>query len=263
MNNASTPDGRGQDRPNDAEPFFPSEGPFNTVVPLAEIGRGPAPLATVDAADVGRPVEAAWARGEQRVRRAGRKDDEETTLVPARAGRARGARKPWAVTATVIVLSVAAGLASGSYLIWSSQRAPQAQASAPPAAEAPSLPPPPVAPQEEAVSKIEKVSEPVKDDKPNEVAKAEKPNEVAPAPKPEPPARTATAPRAERPARAAAEAREVTPAPKPARVQPAPASRARVTTAERRPPAPAPSARSLPVSAPPPSAKSKKVIQWP
>src|SRR5215208_6345330 len=116
MNNASTPGGRGQDRPNDAGPFFPSEGSFNPVVPLSELGHAPAPLQTVDAADVGRPAEAAWAREEHRARRAGRKEEEETTLVPTRA---LAARQPWAVTAAVIALSVAAGLASGAYLIWS------------------------------------------------------------------------------------------------------------------------------------------------
>src|SRR5215207_7884236 len=101
MNNASTPGGRGQERPNDAGPFFPSEGSFNPVVPLSELEHAPAPLPAVDAADVGRPAEAAWAREEYRASRAGPKD-EETTLVPART---RGERRPWAVTAVVIALS--------------------------------------------------------------------------------------------------------------------------------------------------------------
>lgn len=271
MIDASTPDGRGQDRPNDAEPFFPSEGSFNTVVPLSEVGRAPAPspLVRTKAADSGKPAEAAWAR---EAHRAGLKEEEETTLVPARSGGVRGARRSWVVTAAVITLSVAAGLASGTYLIWSSQRAPQAQTSAQAAPEAPSLPPAPapeatpapVAEQVEAVTKVEQVNEPVKDERPREVAKAEKSDEVARAPKHEPPLRANDAPRAERATRAEAEAREVTAAPKPARSQsPAPA-RTRVVTAERRPPATPPSsARSLPISSPPPSAKSRKVIQWP
>lgn len=256
MNNASTPDGRGQERPNDAEPlpFFPSEGSFNAVVPLSEIGH----LPTVDAANVGKPAEAAWAREAHRAH----VKEEDETLVPSRRRRARRARPSWLVTASVIALSVAAGLASGTYLIWSAQRAPEAQASAPPAAEAPSLPPPaPVAEQVEAETNVEPAHEPVPAEKPREVAKAERSDEAAPAPKPEPPARTPSAPRAERPARSVAEPKETTPAPKPERPRNAPA-RPRLTTAERQPPA-TPAARTLPVSSPPPSAKSKKVIQWP
>ncbi len=258
MNNASTPDGRGQDRPNDAEPlpFFPSEGSFNAVVPLSELGQTPAPLVPFDAADVGKPAEAAWAREAHRAR----PNEEDETLVPSRARRARRARPSWLVTASVIVLSVAAGLASGTYLIWSAQRAPEAQASAPSAAEAPSLPPAPVAEQLEADRNVEPANEPVRVEKPREVAKTERTDEVAPAPKSEPHARTPGAPRAERSARTVAEPKETTPAPKPAPPRRAPSS-ARLTTAEQQPPATP--ARTLPVSSPPPSAKSKKVIQWP
>lgn len=265
MNNASTPDGRGQDRPHDAEPFFPSEGSFNPVVPLSELGHAPASLTRADAAAVGRPVEAAWAREKYRARRTARKEEEETTLVPARA---RRARQSWPITAAVIALSVAAGLASGTYIIRSSQRSPEAQPPATVAVEAPPLPPAPVAVQvEEANKNIEKVNEPVRAEKTSEVARAEQSNEVAHAPKPGPPVRTADAPRAERPARAEAEPKavaepqEVTHAPKPTRTRSAPPSRTRLTTAEREPRAPA--ERTLPISSPPSNAKSKKVIQWP
>jgi hypothetical protein len=267
MNNASTADGRGQDRPNDGEPFFPSEGAFNPVVPLSEIGRAPAPapLSRTDGADAGRPAEAAWAR---EAHRPGWKDEEETTLVPARG--VRGVQQSWAVTATVIVLSVAAGLASGTYLIWSSRRAPEPQTPAQVAAEAPTLQPAPAtdatpapaAVQEEANTKVEKVNETVRDETPREVAKAGKPSEAPRAPKEAPqPERPANAARAERTTRESAEAREVTPAPKPARTQSAAPSRPRVTTAAKQPPAP--SERSLPISAPPSNARSRKVIQWP
>jgi cytoskeletal protein RodZ len=263
MNEAPTPDGRGQDRPRDAEPFFPSEGTFNPVVPLSEIGRRPANLPAVDPADVGRPAEAAWAREAHRARL----KEEEETLVPARNRRARGVRRPWLVPASVIALSVAAGLASGSYLIWSSQRAQQSQPPARVAAEAtapapaPDASPAPAAEQEAAATKSEKAGEPARDERPGEVAKAEKSSGPAPAkgaqrqepPPPQP------APRAERAARAAAaEAKEATPAPKPARTQSAPTPRPRVSTAETHPPA-----RTPPISSPPPSARSKKVIQWP
>jgi hypothetical protein len=264
MNNASTAEGRGQDGPEDAEPFFPSEGTFKSVVPLSEIGRTPvaplpAPLLPVNSADVGRPAEAAWAR---EAHRAEWKEEEETTLVPARDAAARGARQSWVVTAAVITLSVVAGLASGAYLIWSSGSAPEAQRSAQVAAETPALQsapantatPTPVAEEVEATAKVEREDKAVEDEKAGEVAKAERSREVA---------RPAPTPRAERSARAAAEAREVEPAPKSARSQSAAAARTRVTTAERRPPAPAKSERTLPVSSPPPSAKSRKVIQWP
>jgi hypothetical protein len=249
MNNAATPEGRGAERPHDAEPLFPSEGPFNPVVPLSEIdgAHAPAPLVPVDPADVGRPAEADWAR---EAHRAGRKEEEEATLVPSRARRARKARPSWVFTAGVIALSVLAGVSSGTYLIWSSQRAAPPQGPAQVAAEAPAPQPAPAL----AAEKVEAADEPAKVEKSDEVVKAERPREAA---RPEP------TPRAERPARAAAEAREVTPAPRPARAQSAPPARPRPTTAERRPPAPAPSERDLPISSPPPTARSKKVIQWP
>ena len=253
MNNASTPDGRGQDGPRDAEPFFPSEGTFNAVVPLSEIDQAHAvaPLPTVDPADVGKPAEAAWAREAHRARW---KEEEEETLVPARAARARGGRPSWLAAASVIALSVAAGLASGTYLIWSSRRAPSAQTSARVAAEAPTLPPAPVTEQAEAVTQVEKAQATVKDEKPKEVSQAEQPGADAHAPKqatPLPPT-----PRAARVTRAAVEAKEMTPAPKPSRTQSAASPRPRSTTPAQQPPAP-------PISSPPPTAKSKKVIQWP
>jgi hypothetical protein len=264
MNNASTADGPGQDVPQDAEPFFPSEGTFNAVVPLSEVGRAPAPLPPVDAA----AAESAWARDGHRA--ALKEEEEETTLVPARRGGARGttvpgARRSRVFPAAVIALSITAGLASGSYFIWSSQRAPAAQQTAPSdaatrvEAEAPTLQPANAATPAPVVEEVEADA---KAGRADEAAKAEKAGEVVKAEKSPEPARVAPTPRAARPARAAAaEVREVTPAPKPARSQSAPTPRPRVTTAERRPPRP--TARTLPISSPPPSAKSKKVIQWP
>ncbi|HWS90349.1 MAG TPA: hypothetical protein VN282_25485 [Pyrinomonadaceae bacterium] len=251
MSNASTPEGRGPERPHDAEPFFPSEGTFNPVVPFSEIGETPAPLTlpAVDPADVGKPAEAAWAR---EAHRAGRKEEEET-LVPSRAARAPRGRPSWLVPAVVIAISVVAGLASGSYLIWSAQRAREATPPAQVAAEAPALPPAPPAEQAESPTKVEEVREPVEDKKSGEVAKAEKSAEPSPAPKPAPSPQPA--PRAEQVARAA-EARETKPAPRPARTPSAAPARPRLTTAARQPPAP-------PISSPPPTSKSKKVIQWP
>lgn len=279
MNNAPTAGGRGTEGPHEPEPFFPSEGTFHPVVPLSEVGREtrPAPLPTVKAADAGKPAEASWAR---EAHRAALKDEEEATLVPKRRSGARGAGRSWFAPAVVIALSVLAGLASGTYLIRSTQRGAGAQPPAPvqspaqAAAGAPSLPPAseatpaPVAEAVVAETKVEKVKEAAAEDKSGEgesgeVANAEKPREGArpaatvesPSPRPAPPAR------AERPARAASEAREVAPAPKPSRGESAPPARTRATAAAKRPPAP--SARALPVSDPPPSSKSRKVIQWP
>ena len=250
MSNASTPDGRGQDRPNDAESFFPSEGTFNAVVPFAEIGHAPAPLAPFDPADAGKPAEAAWAREAHRARWR----EEEETLVPSRAGRARRARPSWLTTAAVITLSVLAGLVSGTYLIRSAQRTAATEPPAEVAVEAlPTLPPAPVAEPLKAEAKAEVVSEVVKDSKSNEVAKAGKSDEVARTPEPETPIRNA--PRTER---AAAEPREVMPAPKPSRTQSASPSRPRPTNVVQQTPR-----ATLPISTPPPTAKSKKVIQWP
>ena len=252
MNNAPTPDGRGQDRPNDAETFFPAEGSFNPVVPFSEIGHAPAPLAPFDPADVGKPAEAAWARG---AHRAARRDEEET-LVPSRAGRARKARPSWVTTAAVIALSVAAGLVSGTYLIRSAQRT----AATPPTAELAAEAPAPAAERPEAVSTPEKAGAAVKQEEP---AKVEKTVEAAHASKQSPPLPSAPAPRAERVARAAVEAREVTPAPRPTRSPSAPPSRPRPAAVARQTPRAAPPERTLPISTPPPTAKSKKVIQWP
>jgi hypothetical protein len=263
LSNPSTPEGRGQEWPNDAEPFFPSEGTFNPVVPLSEIGESPAPLTlpAVNPADVGKPAEAAWAREAHRARL----KEEEETLVPSRAARARRSRPSWLAPAAVIAVSVLAGLASGSYLIWSSQHAREAPTPAQVATETPALPPAPaseatpvpVTEQAEAATKVERVKDPVKDEKPAEVAKAEKP--VGPAPKQATPPQPA--PRAEQVTRVAAEAKEVTP--KPARERSAASTRTRPTTVAQQPTKAASSERALPISSPPPTAKSKKVIQWP
>jgi hypothetical protein len=261
MNNAPTAGGRGNEGPHEAEPFFPSEGTFNPVVPLSEIGGepGPAPLPALNAADVGRPAEAAWAR---EAHRAALKEEE--TLVPSRARSVPVARQSWGLPAAVVALSVLAGLISGVYLIRSTQRAAESKTPARVEAEAPSLPPPPVVEEAAAEAEVETLKEAAAEVKSSEVAKAESPREVTPRVSTDesspPTPRPAPSTRAERPARAAAEAREVTPTPKPARVEsPAPA-RTRLRAAAKQTPPPA---RDLPISSPPPSAKSRKVIQWP
>ncbi|HLM59076.1 MAG TPA: hypothetical protein VK422_23430, partial [Pyrinomonadaceae bacterium] len=86
---ASGAEGRGQVGRGEAEPFFPSEGNFNAVVPLS-------------------------GRGEE-------EQEDETTLVPARVAR-RSAHEPharkrveqsWAILAAAVVLSAVAGAAAG------------------------------------------------------------------------------------------------------------------------------------------------------
>jgi hypothetical protein len=269
MTNASTAGGGGHERPDDAEPFFPSEGSFNAVVPLSEVARAPAVRG--GGPDAGQPAEAAWARA---ARRAEAKEEEETTLVPARDARARGRGSAWGLTAVALVLSVAAGVAAGAYLVWSAQptAAPAVEANAAtqtapqpetqtatattetPAVEA-------NAEKSNAIVEDEKTA----DEKAAEVFKGKRSSEVARAPKEANEAKTrATEPapsRAERPARPASEERET--AAKPAPRQSNAAPRARVTAASKPPHTASTSARALPISTPPPSAKSKKVIQWP
>ncbi len=143
MSDASTAHGTEPAEPITQEPFFPSEGDFNTVVPLSQVAR--APFAAERSGDDGRPAEAAWAREDRRgnavAKRGARGVEEEETLVPARGVRRRGAgvgsrpgagRRPWTVTAAAVLLSVLAGVAAGSYLVWSKR---PAVADAPPAPE--------------------------------------------------------------------------------------------------------------------------------
>jgi hypothetical protein len=296
MSDASTAHGAEPAEPIKPEPFFPSEGDFSTVVPLSEVAR--APHTAERSANDGRPAEAAWARAERRgtavARRGARVGEEEETLVPARAGRRREARvgsrpaagqRPWTVTAAAVLLSVLAGVAAGSYLVWSKR---PAGSNAPPAAEAASqevaadtAPPAPAAPPvAEAAPPVVEV-EPVAPEPPARAAEAateakpersvETPSRAEKSAPPtaepttraaaEPATRDAARPRA-RAERAAPDATPAAPAPRPARND-APARRAATTTAARRTTRPATAARQLPVSAPPPSSKSKTVIQWP
>lgn len=288
MSDASTTHGSEPAEPIKPEPLFPSEGVFSTVVPLSQVAH--APYTAERSADDGRPAEAAWARQDRRgtgvARRGARGVDEEETLVPTRAGRRRGAhvgsrpdagQRPWTVTAAAVLLSVLAGVAAGSYLVWSKR---PVGLNAPPAAETASqevaadIPPPaPAAPP--AVE-----AEPVAPEQPEHATAAAAATEAKPErsvetssraekstpPAPEPATRSAAQPRA-RTERAAPDATTTTPAPRPARNETPPRSEASprraATTAERRPTRPAAPVRQLPVSAAPPSSKPKTVIQWP
>jgi len=294
MMDASTAQGQEPNEPTGRKPFFPEEGAFNTVVPLSQVGLEP--VSKRDDPDAGQPAEAVWALEDRRVE--GRVEDEdEATLVHARGGdshaaerAARGgtARQPWGVTALVIALSTFAGVAAGSYLVWSKRPveavthapsaaghstagtvlAPAAEPTPPPASAQPAQPdaPAPAATSTEdaeTAANEETAAEP--DAKVETASTANAPRTTPPpaaprAASPEPAAARAaeTRPREER---AAAAAREARPAPRVARTEtPAPRTTAR---AEKRPPIPVLSGRTLPVSSPPASAKPRTVIQWP
>lgn len=271
MSDASTAHGGEPTKPIKPESFFPSEGDFSTVVPLSQFAR--APYTAGKGEGDGRPAEAAWARKDRRGARAG---EEEETLVPARAVRRRDARvgsrpgagqRPWGVTAAAVLLSVLAGVAAGSYLVWSKR---PAGSDAPPAAETASQevaadiqPPAPIAPPvveaEPVAPEAPAPAAAVTEAKPEKSVETLSRNEKS-TPTAEPATRAAVQPRA-RAERVAPDTTAATAAPRPARND-APPRRA-ATNAERPPTRPATPARQLPVSAPPPSSKSKTVIQWP
>ncbi|HEX8353088.1 MAG TPA: hypothetical protein VF611_09325 [Pyrinomonadaceae bacterium] len=299
MTDASTSQGREPNEPRHPEPFFPSEGAFSTVVPLSQVGQAAAHRGVT--ANAGRPAEADWAREDSRKGGAGA--GEEETLVPARVSRARRARRDaetrraaprWLATAAVITLSVVAGVAAGTYLVWS--RYPlEARVPAAPAADAgtlnqaatevlaPEPPPaaPPAAPEEVTAAADDAVANAADDTVASApsaaVATAEKTETPAPARKAEPPSAepaTRRAAETERRAveaesraavreRAKAEAVAPAPAPRPAPRETPPRRQDAPARARPRPPATAATGRALPVSTPPPSSRSRTVIQWP
>lgn len=271
MNDGSGSEGHGQGEHREAEVLFPAQGDFSPVVPLSQSGR--------EAARAGEPPASA-----------GPDEPEETTLVPARTspGR-RPAHTPrakqeveqsWAFLAAAVVLSLAAGAAAGVYMLrW--QRPAETYRTGPPAAEGvaagkvegtepaagPSTPQPsgpgPQSDRDRLAAGAGSSVQPAETAAAVEAdTKAERVHTSAPLQKAspqaaEPPARRAAEPepRAARPAREAAEA---LPAPR--------LTRANVGSPHTERNAPATVTRpELPalVSSPPPSAKPKKVIQWP
>lgn len=270
------------DEETDAAPFFPSEGTFSAVVPLSEVraGRDSARRST---ALVAKPAEP-------------RESEEEATLVPARGGRGRLARRApgagrdgrrWLAMTGAVVLSVVAGLAVGAYMVWTQQarqaRPPAAQAADAPAPNADAAaasqaapevpltePAPDAAPAPEPAAEVVKVEPVVSPEASADDAKPAKPAEAAAA-KPAartPAAETAARREAETGTRAAARERARAAA---AESAPAPRAAARREPAPRRQAAPerartsatASRGRALPVSSPPPSARPRTVIQWP
>lgn len=278
-----------------APALFPPVGNFNAVVPLSEIDAdsvarvtAPAPLPT---------NKSLGARA--RVREREHDETEEATLVPSRAARASKRLRPatrrpsWPVMIMALALSLAAGLAAGVYLIKSNMPVEiQAPASmtesaandAAPAAETTNSQPTqaasesrpegePQAETSEARPRAESNHDTVASHVDAEVS-AEKTSRDLPAPKhaaaaeassgrvertPEtsPAKATAVERTPERPARKATPSTTNTPA-RPEAVR----TRRATSAAERAPVLRAPE-RSLPVSSPPSSAKSKRVIQWP
>lgn len=248
----------------EAEPLFPSEGTFSAVVPLSQVREER--VAADDSATASDPTP--------------EKSDEEATLVPTRlspaqrTGRAatrdaktkRGSRH-WLATAAAVLLSVTAGVAAGAYMVWTRQARPpvtRAADVAPPTQPAPQAAP--TEPTQATATDTPKASAPSA-----EVVKVER-EDVAKTPaevgKPEPaPRREAESERhaseseqrASRRARAHAETADA--APKPARAASAP--RRQASPARTRPNTTAAAGRTLPVSSPPPTSRSRTVIQWP
>jgi hypothetical protein len=137
MTNAPTTSGREDDnaRANEesgAPVLFPLEGDFSAVVPLSEVGNAPEAYRVAPA-----PVEAAESLVVRGAARDVQDESEVVTLVPVRAGRTaaarpRSGRPSWPVTIAALTLSVVAGLTAGIYLI-KSGRPVQIEAPASPA----------------------------------------------------------------------------------------------------------------------------------
>jgi hypothetical protein len=255
--------------------FFPPDGEIRPVVPLTEIGDARQVGETTPPATVGEvesePGEDARHKVSQPVRGERRDAPDETTHVAARptrattahsrpAARAKGARQSWAAPLAALALSLLAGLVAGTYLIKSvrptATRQPATEARAAATPLGPEQAPTPVAPADadggaEAEVAARKGAGPV----PKSVAR-----EAAgsPAPDAEPPSRR-TAILDERPDRAARRSIERSTAGSPARSNEA-ATSTGTRGAERASSGPK---HSLPISPPPPSVESKKVIQWP
>ncbi|MDQ5837545.1 MAG: ankyrin repeat domain-containing protein [Acidobacteriota bacterium] len=264
--------------------FFPPDGEAHPVVPLAEVGDAhlvgeTTPLAKVVEVEPESGEEVESESGEdarhkvsQPVSVKQRDAPDETTHVAARptraatahsrpAARAKGARQSWAVPLVALALSLIAGLVAGTYLMKSVRPAATRQ----PATEAhgtatPLSPEPETTPVAPAVADIgaeakveaRKEAGPVPKSVTREAARS-------PAPDAEPPSRR-TAVSDERPDRVARRSVERSTASRPAQSNAA-ATSTRTRGAERA--SSGPPKHSLPISPPPPSAESKKVIQWP
>ena len=114
-----SPDGTQADSEGSGAPLlFPPEGNFSAVVPLSELGSAPQSYTVAHA-----PVEAVKSLTTRRASQGMQDEQEEATLVPRRAAcsapifRPRRGRPSWSVMIAALILSVAAGLTAGTYLI--------------------------------------------------------------------------------------------------------------------------------------------------
>jgi hypothetical protein len=260
--------------------FFPADGEIRPVVPLSEIAgtQGAGETTPLAKASTGEPrsLKGARAKVSQRALDEQNDDQDETTLVPARPRRAtllpdgpaprpKGIWQSWPVMLIALALSAVAGLSAGAYLIESRQ--PVATKQSMPQLSEPSISTEP----ESATASVADVETGVEAD-----AKAEKVIGGDSAPKPSPKdAASLRAPvagpsshriaiveaRPERAVHRVGRGVDRSIAERPAQRDAATATRVRIK--ERPSATPAPPKHSLPVSSPPPSAKSKKVIQWP
>lgn len=249
--------------------FFPPVGNFNAVVPLSEIDAD-SEIKSDSQLRVTAPAESRVVRAASRRRE--QDEQEEATLVPARAARkARASRRPggrpsWPVMIAALALSLMAGLAAGVYLIKSVKpvelQAPASMtedASRDTAAAPETSGPQPAQVASESRPEARPLTEKNLDSPAPEVdveVNAEKTGRGVTAPKRVAAAVAERTP--ERPARKVSPSSADTPATTEA-VRPRRATPAGESAPARRAPE-----RSLPVSSPPPSsAKSKRVIQWP
>jgi hypothetical protein len=105
-----------RDEESGAPILFPLEGNFSPVVPLSDVGDAPESDRVASVETIERFVHRGAARTV-------RDESEEVTLVPGRVGRTaatfppRGVRPSWPVMIAALILSVAAGLTAGIYLI--------------------------------------------------------------------------------------------------------------------------------------------------
>jgi hypothetical protein len=111
-----------RDEESGAPVLFPLEGNFNSVVPLSDVGDAPVSYQT--ALTSREPVKKLVAKGAANNHQ---DEHEEVTLVPGRVGRPavtfrpRSVRPSWPVLIVALILSVAAGLTAGIYLIKSAR----------------------------------------------------------------------------------------------------------------------------------------------
>jgi hypothetical protein len=279
--------------------FFPSEGTFSTVVPLSKINDELAssrntstasePSEAVERVNV-HAVKMEPAPEELKQQGQEQHEHEETTLVPMRASHVRSlrttpalrpqaVRRSWLVTTVALVLSSIAGLVAGAYLIRAKQsvesqsNATLIEAAAPTAEVATQVPdsqpakttPNPQTSQSapqllepSATTEHDRTTEPESSSSNRRALNASTRIDIA--------ERVEHTARLERPSRTPGGASDNSPATKPAQRDAASTQRARIMkehqSVEHSSAAVAPP-RSFPVSSPPPSAKSRKVIQWP